>query len=178
VNLENFNTDSQYVYFDYDTQTVQPNETEYENDVGALNDLLGFQPNPYAEYDAQQNAEQISVDVDYPDNNSFGTIQYCEGITCEQIPESGLITNYNGNSFRIQWQNLNGFPVVDNGNRLVEVRLITDPDNINRGFLESLAALGNVATGYPFFNEVIIAAILLVLGAIGITLGARALPFF
>lgn len=175
IDLQN-EASSTNVYYDESAGGWKVNATKYEQNGET----------PRVEFEAGANEiQEIFIKVDYSvaEENftrSSDAISY-ESSGLVEIPYDGLQVDYYGENPAVEWQNnaLIGYNQVPNENyTLTEIRFITDPAQVDRDFVERIAALTRVTSGYSFFNDVIMPVIGLILAALLITLGARALPFF
>ena len=163
--------DSRYTYFNGDAVVV--NKTEYEN-RGVLDpDIPNAVYNPNLE-----NIETIVVNVSLPKDH-YGGMSIGQGNSVRPLFDGvNRIENLRSSDaeFRVRWEATNSTDSTLNAT-LNDARLSTEPVE-STGFINNIQDLISVTTGYPFFNEVVLGVITIVLGLIILVSVADSLPFF
>jgi len=155
--------DTRYTFFSSADRNVQVNETEWNN-RGILEPDI-----PYAQYRGDvAGIESIKVTVNIPNNTGDGEMAIAQGGTVRPLP-NGTHTFENlredDAQFRIRWE-----PLDTNNDRIINATLedvtYSQTEVSRSGFLTNIQDVISVSTGYPFFNDVVLGIITLVVGLI------------
>lgn len=153
----------EYTYYDSDDQRLKANRTEFENETSYISG-----DTPRAEFEPGiEDIDSYSIEVDYPNGTPSSRqdrITFSQGIFNPQRLSNGTTVVDNTEEegdFAIE------YPVDDSEDPIWNasiVRISTSNEEATRqGFIDNLQGLASVSSGYPFVQEVIIGAILVVI---------------